>query len=467
VSGPRVVARLGILLVAALVCGCVRYRPQPLDPARHPAELRARRLDDPGLLAWMQPYAGTPEGGHWTDRQLAVAALAWRAELARARAEWRAARAAAVTAGERPAPGVDAGVERRVGGRDEGAPWVVSLAALTTVELGGKRGARLLAARARAAAAESRLITLAAELAAQSRAAALALAGAQAEVEAGRSAVAALEGISALAQHRYAEAALAGSELARTRTEVQDARVELARLELQLGEARAALAAAIAIPAAALADLEPAPVPAAGCGRLDTVGVDSLVGLALVRRPEVATALAGYAEAEAGVRLGVARLRPDLEIGPGFIWDQGVHRWTLALALPALLGLRHRGALGEAEATRTVAARRVAETQDSVVMQVESAAALCRGARLALTGADSVAAAERAFTARARAAYQRGETSRLEPARAALALARAERARAAAERASTVAGIALEAAAAEWPDTGTPWPDPREELPPR
>jgi outer membrane protein, heavy metal efflux system len=448
--------------------GCVRYQPQPLDPARHPAELRARRLDDPALLAWLRPYAGTPEGGRWTDRQLAVAALAWRAELGRARAEWRAALAGTITAGERPSPGAEADVERRMGGRDEGPPWVVSLAALTTVELGGKRGARLLAARARAAVAESRLVTLAAELVSQSRAATLGVASGQAEVDAAAAAVAELEQISTLEQQRYAEAALAGSELARTRTEVQDARAELARAEMQLAEARAGLAGAVGVRVAALADITPAPVATAGCGRLDGIGVDSLVGLALVRRPEVAAALARYAEAEAGVRLEVAKLRPDLDIGPGFIWDQGVRRWTLALGLPALLGLRHRGALNEAEAERVVAARRVAEAQDSVVTQVESAAEQCRGARLAMTAADSVVAAERAFSERARAAYQRGETARLERARAELSLARAVRIRAAAERASGLAGITLEAATAAWPDADEhQWPDPREEQPAR
>jgi outer membrane protein, heavy metal efflux system len=463
------VARLvASLLIASTAWGCVRYQPQPLDPARHPAELRARRLDDPGLLEWMRPYAGAPQGRQWTDRQLAVAALGWRTELARARAEWRAALAGTVTAGERPSPGGQAEVERRVGGRKDGAPWVVSLAALTTVELGGKRGARLLAARARTAVAESRLVTLAAELAAQSRAATLALAASQAEVGAAAAAVAELEQISTLEQRRYAEAALASSELARTRTEVQDARAELARAEMQLAEARAGLAAAVGAPVAAVANIEPAPTPTAGCARLDGIGVDSLVGLALVRRPEVATALAGYAEAEAGVRLEVARLRPDLEIGPGFIWDQGVRRWTLGLALPALLGLRHRGALGEAEAERTVAAQRVAEAQDSVVMQVESAAERCRGARLAVTAADSVVAAERAFADRAKAAYQRGETARLDPARAELSFARAVRMRAVAERAAVLAGITLEAAAAMWPDGDAhQWPDPREEQPAR
>ncbi|HEY9444571.1 MAG TPA: hypothetical protein VIQ25_15145, partial [Gemmatimonadales bacterium] len=70
---------LGAMVAAAAVTGCARYQAQPLDPARHPAELRARRLDDPALLGWLRPYAGAPDGSRWSDRQLAVAGLAWRA----------------------------------------------------------------------------------------------------------------------------------------------------------------------------------------------------------------------------------------------------------------------------------------------------------------------------------------------------------------------------------------------------
>ena len=138
---------IGAMVAAAAATGCARYQAQPLDPARHPAELRARRLDDPALLDWLRPYAGAPDGARWSDRQLAVATLAWRAELARARAEWRAALAAVPAAGERPSPGVETSVEHQVAGPQQPSPWVVSLGALATVELGGKRGARLLAAR--------------------------------------------------------------------------------------------------------------------------------------------------------------------------------------------------------------------------------------------------------------------------------------------------------------------------------
>lgn len=449
----------------ALACmACVRYEPRPLDPARHPIELRSRDLGDSSLVAGVARYAGLPEGRRWTDRQLAVAALRLRADLRRLRAEWRAARAAIRTAGERPRPGVEGDLERRVGGRDEGSPWVVAVAGMFALELGGKRGARLQAARAAVTLAESTLLAAAWGAATDTRRAAAGLAQAGGEVEDAREEVRLLEEVHGLERARYAEAALGASDLARTSTEIQNARLSLAEAEHGVFEAQAALAAALAVPVRAVEAVEPVFTPPAGCSSLDSIGVDSFVAGALRRRHEVSLALGKYALAESRLRLQVARQYPNLELGPGFIWDQGVNRWTLALALPALLGSRNRGAIGEAEAAREVAGLEVAEVQDSVFAHVESAVQRCRGAALEVAAADSVVAAATRLVERDRAAYRRGETSRLEPARTELQLLRAQRARRRAERRLALASLELERAAG---GPSTPamnqWPDPRQE----
>ena len=74
--------RFGLCLALACI-SCVKYEPRPLDPARHPAEVRTRDLADSALVAGVARYAGRPEGRRWTDRQLAVAALRLRADLRR------------------------------------------------------------------------------------------------------------------------------------------------------------------------------------------------------------------------------------------------------------------------------------------------------------------------------------------------------------------------------------------------
>jgi cobalt-zinc-cadmium efflux system outer membrane protein len=226
--------------------------------------------------------------------------------------------------------------------------------------------------------------------------------------------------------------------------------------------ARAALAGALAVPARTLDSLEVAADSGSGCASVGSPGPDSLVTLALTRRPEIGRVLAEYAGAEADLRLAVARQYPDLELGPGFIWDQGVDRWTLALSLPNLLGFRNRAPIDEANAARTAAAARVGEVQDALLAEVELAAGRCRGALVELGAADSLVVAAQRAAQLARSAYERGETSRLEPALADLTVMRAERARAAAEALLRASGENLDAASGIWSATGPArWPDPR------
>lgn len=462
-SLPRMTAAHCLLVTLLAGVGCARYEPHPVDPAAHPRDYRTRRLEDTALVAWVARYAGMPTADQWTDRQIAVAALALRAELGRARSEWLSARAAVKTAGARPAPGAQAEVERAVSGLEGSSPWVVSLSGRFTVELGGKRGARVQRARAREAVAESELVRTAHEIRSRARAAALAVTHAE---EARDEAVRLLDGLRAVAlleRGRFQEAALGSAELARTGAELAQARADLAALEREGVAARAALAGQLALAPGAVRSLRIDTAPPAGCRWADSLGADSILGLAALRRAEVTRTLAEYAAAEAELRLQVARQRPDLDLGPGFIWDQGVNRWTLALALPALLGFRNKAPIAEAEAARMAASAGVSQAQDAVLAEVAEAFEICRGIAAERDVADSLSAAAERLVAIALAAHERGETGLLEQSRAQLALLRAAAARQGAERRLEQAGLAVEAAAGEWRGAAAePWPDPRE-----
>jgi cobalt-zinc-cadmium efflux system outer membrane protein len=455
------------LLLTLPTAGCVRYRPQPVDPAAFPATYRQRRLDDSALVAYVGRWSEPPARERWTDRQLAVAALLLSPELARARAQWRAARAGERSAGARPAPGAEADIERAVSGSGAHSPWVVSLAALLTVELGGKRGARVQQARARTARDESDLQLTFWRVVDETRAAALNVTLAAAEVDEAHRELLAIARILGFERERFAEAALTSSELARTGGELQEARAAVASAERTLLDARARLAGVVGLPVRAFDSVEIAASPSPSCQASDSLDSDSLASLALSRRAEIGRALADYAGAEAALHLQVGRQYPDLDLRPGFIWDQDVHRWAVALAIPGLLAFRNRAPIAEALAARTVAAAHIAEVQDSVLVEIGVAVAGCRGARLEQVGADSQAVAAGHALALAEAAYQRGETTRLDAALAQLGVARAERASRAAERSVRSAALALDAALAIWQGASAPgarWPDPREEI---
>ena len=382
--------RIGILAIGmSAAAGCVQYRPSPLNPTMQLGEYRARRLDDSTLLAWVERWTGASARDGWTDRQLAVAALKLRAGLPRARAEWRAAKAGERSAGARPQPGVSANVERAVSGSEGQSPWVVALAGLLSLELGGKRGARLQEARAHASAAEADLALVAWRTVMATRQAVLHVTLADSARQLAVVELAVTLEVAGLERERFAESAVPASELYRTEAEVEVMRSAAAAAERDLIEARGSLAAALGVPPRSIDSIAVAPARSVACERLDAIGMDSLQAVALTARPEIARSLAEYAIADAQVKLQVAKQYPDLDLGPGFIWDQGVRRWTVALALPGLLAFRNRAPIVESESSRGAAGARVLETQESVLRELALAGEGCRGARVMRAAADS------------------------------------------------------------------------------
>jgi outer membrane protein, heavy metal efflux system len=333
------------------------------------------------------------------------------------------------------------------------------LSAVFTVELGGKRGARQIAARARTAVAEIDLEETAWRAARAVRTAAVDLAGAQERLA---DAAQGGERVSAFAtrlRRRYDEGTLGRAELAAVESEEADARAGAAHERAGADAARVSLAQAAGLPVAALDGARMGPEPLPTC---ELLGRDSIQALALRRRPEVGRALAEYAVAEADVRVAISGSYPDVSLGPGYTWDQGIGRWSLLLGLPRLPLNGNRGPIAEAIARRREAAARFAERQQAVLEDVGAAAAGCRVALADAAGADSVRAATERRAELARSAYERGEigVSDLEPLE--LAETRALRDMHAAKQRLGSAALALETATGGWPPGPVRWPDPRE-----
>jgi outer membrane protein TolC len=463
---------LPVLAAALAACGPYQhYRPAPPSgaPAAVSAAFRARALSDARLAAFVAAHDApgeTPPGDSgWSPRQLALAALYQRAELAEARAVLAAAAAAARTAGLRPEPSASASAER-ASRADEGksSPWTASLTAGVTLETGGKRAARVARARAATLGARLRLDAAGWEAAQGAARSAVALAGAERELRDADAEAAALRSVLELLRARYAEGRITLADLALAETAVRSATVAAVQARRARTDARLALARALAVPLGEVARLvvrvEGDAHPAPGCGVLDTLGAAALQTLALQRRFDLGAALADYAVTEADVRAEVARQYPDLTLGPGIAWDEGVLRWALAAGTPAIPRARNRGPIAEALARRAAQGARVRVVQDSTLATLDAAAADCADARLEVAATDSLREAARRELEVAEAAYRRGETGRTEVALATLASVRAERAFQQAAQRRRAAGAALESAAGTWLSGPPPaWPD--------
>jgi hypothetical protein len=140
-------------VAAVLAAGCTKYHPQPLSPETSAAAFGRRTLADTALTLFLAAWDST-RSTSWDPQRLALTAWYFRPDLEVQRRAWHTAQAAEITAGMRPPIGVAGAVERADNSGPFEAPWTVTLGLVFRIELGGKRGARIAAAQARALAAE-------------------------------------------------------------------------------------------------------------------------------------------------------------------------------------------------------------------------------------------------------------------------------------------------------------------------
>lgn len=426
---------------------CARYTPAPLDLDAAPAAYRARSLSDPALLAALDSI-GVPAAERWNEWSLAHAAWLMRPERARLLAEVRAAEAAVVSAGGRPAPGVAGGVEGTFSGKDGTSPWAVSLSGLFRFELGGKRGARIARAEAGVLAARLRLVQEGWDFRTRTRrgmqdvSVAARLYGSTEEL------VLLADLVVAHYQRRYDEGVLGAAELARLRADRDAIRAEqvAARNEVTEAEARLRLQAGLVEWRTVMEERRGYRW---GCDGVTLAARDSLARLALTSRVELAVVLAEYQESEGDVRLAAAASWPDLELGPGLLYDHGAGKWTIGFGLPAI-PTGYRGPLREAMARREVQAARVAEVQAAVLADVDAAIGRCEAAGAGLAELQPLAGAAADRLRDAEAARDRGETGEAPVALARLELLRWRRAVDEAYFRRGSAGLDLDQAVGVW-----------------
>ena len=394
---PRLI---GIALCLALsACATQHYDPQPLDAASGAQALANRSLDAPELRAWNLVM-------------LTRAAFRFNPDLAAARARLAAAEAAVTTAGQRPNPTLQLPLQRAQNPRDGESPWTLGLALDIPIETHGKRDARVAAATHLAAAARLQVAGTAWRVRSQLREQLLLVANLT-------------EKIRLLEQQADLDRELAAMLDTRLRAgyvgarDVNQQRLALIQSERDLLDARKALGAA-RIQAAALVGLRPDALDGV---QLDLTAFDSpdpplpvaeLQVQALRNRADVMEALETYEASQAALQLEVARQYPDVHLGPGYTFDQGVRKPGFdfsGIELP--LFNRNEGPIAEARARRQEAAANVTRAQARAWAELDAGLADYRLARAALREAGRQLDVQRKLLAGARHAFELGEEDRV------------------------------------------------------
>ena len=436
-------------MIALLGTGCAKYTAQPLSPETSAAAFGGRTLADSALTVFLTTYDSSAST-EWDTQRLALSAWYFRSDLEVSRRAWRTVQAAEVTAGARPAIGVTGAVEAADNPGPFESRWTVTLGLIFRIELGGKRGARIAAAEARSLVAELQARVVAWNIASDVRTAALTIVQGDSSMAAWTRRVARSEQVADQVSRLYESDAVGQSAVDQATAEARLAGLALSAADAQVIAARADLARLIGVPAAVIDTLTISTAGAVGCEWASGQSLEELRGIALRRRYEMGVALAEYAVAEADLRVEITKQYPDLELMPGYSWDQGLRRWIGAFGLPNLLRNRNKGPIGEAIARRNQMASAVEATQQEVLSQVEAAFAECRATAQQLASARQLVEALRVRERTARAAFDRGERGQFESMGLALAVADAESAQQEAQLRRVVTGSELGRATGVW-----------------
>jgi outer membrane protein TolC len=368
-------------------CAAQHYQPSPIVASATASHLESRSLADPGLRSFEeqnlnQPLPSWPPKT-WNLRTLSLAAIYFHPALDVARARVARADAAIVTAGARPNPtfGISPGVP---------SPYLLTLDFSIPIETAGKRGYRLQGARDLDQAARLDLADSAWTVLIGVRVALMNYLLASRSLDLLHS-----EEQARADQIKILEQILSAGEM--NRVDVDLARIELSKIvvtaravEGQAAEAKASLAAAIGIPLAGLQDAEFSWPDLESPPTADSLSGEQIQRDAVLNRLDVRRALAQYAAAEADLQLEIAKQYPDINIGPGYTYEETHSFFTVGLSSSIPIFNRNQGLIAEAAARREEASAAFLQTQAQVISKSERARALYSAAMLEVAEAQSM-----------------------------------------------------------------------------
>ncbi len=426
----------GLLLLGLGLAGCAHYdyahyRANPLAPDQTAAALEARSLDDPGLRKFLTENLHQDfSAGRtvtWDFATLCWVAFYFNPALDVARAQWEGTRAAQTTAGARvnPSLSITPGFSANPTGT---SPWIPAINLNLPLEPAAQRDRRAEIARLNAEAARQAVLGAAWQVRADLRRALLDLKAADSRAEHLRPQVEANRQILALLEQRRAAGAATATEVGAARLALIRSETAVAEAESQAAPARPRLAQALGLPVSALVAIGTLPAPDAGLSPAALGALPAARRQALLSRTEVLAALAHYAVAEGAVALEVERQHPGIQVGPGYQFDEGESKWTVAFTFELPLYDHNQGPLAEAEAHRHEAAAQLAAAQAQVLAEIDGATAALEAATRQIPGRLPVRDELQKQVALTEARLQAGAADQLEVLTARLELAAEEQA---------------------------------------
>jgi len=398
-------------------CATQTYEAKPIAPAQLADSFSQRTLDSTELHNYMLAQ-GYPENAfpikQWNLQELTLAAFLYNPQLDVARAQWHAAQAAEITAGQKPNPGVSGGLTHHSQTDGGISPWTYGISFAVTIETSGKRQARMDQAASLSEATRIDIGQSAWQVRSQLRDSLLEYQAALRQVGLLQREVALHEEIVQMLEKRV-QAGLASSiDLNNARLQWQKARHAVEAEKDRMAGLRTAVAIAVGLPASALDGMQCDTALLDRAVATENLSADNIRRTGLLNRLDIRSALARYAAAEANLRLEIARQHQDITLGPGYLWDQGDVQWSLGLSTLLNLMNKNEGPIAEARAARELQASQFNALQTHIIGELEQSLINHLAAMERTAKAQQLLAAQQQRTAQTERQFEAGHVDRLE-----------------------------------------------------
>lgn len=445
-SGYRAGAgAIGAAVVASTMllggCAAPAVPPSSLTAESGAASFTARSLQDPGLQRFLRENLGH-EVTAWDFESLCWVGFYYQPSLELARAQWATARAAQQTAAQRQnpsltlTPGYDFTKQAGV------SPWMPAVNLDLPLTTGNKRAHQQEITRFDAEVARLGVFTAAWQMRADLRKALADASSATRRVAVLRRQSDVQRKLLQLLEQRFNAGAAAAADVSTVRSASLRAEAAAADAESQSATARTRVAAALGIPVATLDGV--ALPPPSNAPVLTGNAVAAARRLALQSRSDVLAALAKYESAQAALELELAKRIPDVHLGPGYQYDQGLNKWSLGITFELPVFNQNQGPIAEAVSRRAEAVAQFNVVQNQAITAIDTAVAELTAAAAQMNHARELQTEVQKQSAFAQQRLEQGSADQVEVQSAQLDVATAESAIVDAENAYAVASGDLE-----------------------
>jgi cobalt-zinc-cadmium efflux system outer membrane protein len=382
-----------LVLSIVLASGCATFHAKPISPVQTAVAFEARSLKDPGLKKFLETNLSheivpwPPK--KWNLTMLTLAAFYYHPDLDIARDRWGVAKAGMVTAAGRPNPTISLVPEYATNSDIGTSPWLFGINLDIPIETAGKRGYRIARAKHQSEAFRFNIAVVAWQVRSRLRERLLDFYAAKHAESILKQGLALQEDYIKLLEKRHTAGEISPSNLAESKLLRDQAVLSLLEVQKKAADANVQIADALGLPVRALSQTVISFDQFDQILLLKNFNAKEIRREALLGRADILKALSEYAASESALRLEIAKQYPDINLIPGYSYDQGENKWAIGFSFTLPVFNRNKGPIAEAEARRKEAADNFIAIQAKVIGEIDGADTAYRSTLQKLKEADS------------------------------------------------------------------------------